>query len=112
MFGFLQGVKALIEAGESLPTIKLVLEGQEESGSSALNDLAPILKQRLKADVMMVSDTACGPDNQPAIVAGLRGVQHFTVTLTGPAYDLHSGSTAWHPIRHRHGVARLVAYGG
>jgi acetylornithine deacetylase/succinyl-diaminopimelate desuccinylase-like protein len=77
VFGFLQGVKALVEAGESLPTIKLVLEGQEESGSSALNDLAPILRQRLQADVMMVSDTSCGPANRPAIVAGA-GVQHLT----------------------------------
>ena len=109
VFGFLQGVKALIEAGESLPTIKLVLEGQEESGSSALNDLAPILKQRLKADVMMVSDTACGPDNQPAIVAGLRGVQHFTVTLTGPAYDLHSGEHGGVAPNPAQGMAALLA---
>ena len=114
VFGFLQGVKALIEAGESLPTIKLVLEGQEESGSSALNDLAPILKQRLKADVMMVSDTACGPDNQPAIVAGLRGVQHFTVTLTGPPTICTRGAR-WRGTQSgtgHGGVARLVAYGG
>ena len=109
VFGFLQGVKALIEAGESLPTIKLVLEGQEESGSSALNDLAPVLKQRLKADVMMVSDTACGPDDQPAIVAGLRGVQHFTVTLTGPAYDLHSGEHGGVAPNPAQGMAALLA---
>jgi len=91
LFGFLQGIKALIEAGERLPSIKIVLEGQEENGSYALAELAPSLRQRLQADVLMVSDTSCGPDNQPAIVAGLRGVQHFTVTLTGPSHDLHSG---------------------
>ena len=91
VFGFLQGVKALIEAGERLPSLKIVLEGQEENGSYALAELAPGLRQRLQADVLMVSDTSCGPDNQPAIVAGLRGVQHFTVTLTGPSHDLHSG---------------------
>jgi len=109
VFAFLQGVKALIEAGDPLPTIKLVLEGQEESGSSALNDLAPILRQRLQADVMMVSDTACGPDNRPSIVAGLRGVQHFTVTLTGPAYDLHSGVHGGVAPNPAQGLAKLLA---
>ena len=109
VFGFLQGVKALIEAGERLPTIKLVLEGQEESGSSALNDLAAILRPRLQANVMMVSDTSCGPENRPAIVAGLRGVQHFTVTLTGPAYDLHSGVHGGVAPNPAQGLARLLA---
>jgi len=109
VFGFLQGVKALIEAGERLPTLKLVLEGQEESGSSAVNDLAPLLRPRLQADVMMVSDTSCGPENQPSIVAGLRGVQHFTATLTGPAYDLHSGVHGGVAPNPALGMARLLA---
>jgi acetylornithine deacetylase/succinyl-diaminopimelate desuccinylase-like protein len=108
-FGFLQGVKALVEAGEALPTLKLVLEGQEESGSSALNDLAPILRQRLRADVMLVSDTSCGPENRPAIVAGLRGVQHVTVTLAGPAYDLHSGVHGGVAPNPAQGMAELLA---
>jgi acetylornithine deacetylase/succinyl-diaminopimelate desuccinylase-like protein len=109
VFAFLQGVKALIEAGEALPTLKIVLEGQEESGSSALNDLAPILRQRLRADVMMVCDTSCGPENRPAIVAGLRGVQHFTVTLTGPSYDLHSGVHGGVAPNPAQGLASLLA---
>jgi acetylornithine deacetylase/succinyl-diaminopimelate desuccinylase-like protein len=109
IFGFLQGVKALIEAGEALPTLKLVIEGQEESGSSALNDLAPILRQRLKADMMMVCDTSCGPENRPAIVAGLRGVQHVTLTLTGPAHDLHSGVHGGVAPNPAQGMAELLA---
>jgi acetylornithine deacetylase/succinyl-diaminopimelate desuccinylase-like protein len=109
VFGFLQGVKALVDAGETLPTVKVVLEGQEESGSSALNDLAPILRQRLRADVMMVCDTSCGPADRPAIVAGLRGVQHVTVTLTGPAYDLHSGVHGGVAPNPAQGMAELLA---
>ena len=109
VFGFLQGVKALIEAGEKLPSLKIVLEGQEESGSYALSDLAPSLRQRLQADVLMVSDTSCGPDNQPAIVAGLRGVQHFTVTLAGPSHDLHSGVHGGVAPNPAQGLAKLLA---
>ena len=109
IWGFLQGVKALIEAGEALPPIKIVIEGEEENGSYALNDLAPILRQRLKADVMMVSDTSSGPENRPAIVAGLRGVQHFTVTLTGPSHDLHSGVHGGVAPNPAQGMAELLA---
>ncbi len=109
VFAFLQGVQALIEAGEALPTLKIVLEGQEESGSTALAALAPALAPRLRADVLMVCDTSCGPDNQPAIVAGLRGVQHVTVNLSGPSYDLHSGVHGGVAPNPAQGLARLLA---
>lgn len=109
LFGFLQGVKALVEAGERLPTLKVVLEGQEESGSAALTALAPMLRQRLKADVMMVSDTSCGADGRPSIVAGLRGVQNLTVRLRGPAYDLHSGVHGGVAPNPAQGMAELLA---
>lgn len=109
VFGFLSGLKALIETGARLPSIKIVLEGQEENGSYALAELAPGLRQRLRADVLMVCDTSCGPDNQPAIVAGLRGVQHFTVTLNGPSHDLHSGAHGGVAPNPAQGLAELLA---
>ena len=109
VMGFLQGVKALIAAGERLPTIKIIIEGQEESGSTALTELAPCLRQRIQADLMMVSDTSCAPDNQPALVAGLRGIQHLTVTLTGPNHDLHSGVHGGVAPNPAQGMAHLLA---
>lgn len=108
-FAFLQAVKALVEAGQPLPHLKLVLEGQEECGSPGLSAFAPALASRLCADVLLVCDTACGPDNQPAIIAGLRGVQHMTVTLSGPAYDLHSGTHGGVAPNPAQGLARLLA---
>lgn len=109
LFAFLQAVKALVEKGESLPRLKLVLEGQEECGSGGLSKLAPSLASRLKADVLMVCDTSCGSDNRPAIIAGLRGVQHVTVNLGGPAYDLHSGTHGGVAPNPAQGLARLLA---
>ena len=109
LFAFLQAVKALVDAGEALPHLKLVLEGQEECGSPGLSKLAPGLASRLKADVLMVCDTSCGPDDQPAIIAGLRGVQHVTVNLSGPAYDLHSGTHGGVAPNPAQGLARLLA---
>ena len=63
--------------GGTVPTIKIVLEGQEESGSTALAALAPTIKDRLRADVLLVCDTSAAADLRPAIVAGLRGVSQI-----------------------------------
>ncbi len=108
-FALLQGVRAAIETGERLPNIRLVLEGQEESGSGALATLAYDLRKRLAADVLLVADTGKDPAGRPAIVAGLRGVIHFTVTLRGPKYDLHSGQHGGVAPNPAQGIAELVA---
>ena len=109
VMGFLMGVKALAEAGQPLPTLKVLLEGQEESGSEVLSSLAPSLASRLQADVLMACDSSSGPGKQPAITAGLRGVQHFTVTLKGPSHDLHSGVHGGLAPNPAQGMAHLLA---
>ncbi len=108
-FALLQGLRAAIESGERLPSVRIVLEGQEESGSKALADLAYDLRKRLAADVLLVADTGKDPSGRPAIVAGLRGIIHFTVTLHGPNYDLHSGQHGGIAPNPAQGIAELVA---
>jgi acetylornithine deacetylase/succinyl-diaminopimelate desuccinylase-like protein len=108
-FSLLQGLRAAIESGDSLPSIRLVLEGQEESGSGVLAEMAYDLRKRLAADVLLVADTGKDPAGRPAIVAGLRGVIHFTVTLRGPKYDLHSGQHGGLAPNPAQGMAQLLA---
>ena len=108
-FSMLQGLRAAIESGAQLPSIKIILEGQEESGSGVLADLAYDLRKRLAADVLLVADTGKDPSGRPAIVAGLRGVIHFTVTLRGPKYDLHSGQHGGIAPNPAQGMAALLA---
>ena len=91
------------------PTLKIVLEGQEESGSEMLMRLAPEMRKELAADVLMVCDTSAAAELRPAIVAGLRGVSHFTVRLTGPNRDLHSGEYGGVAPNPAQGIAELVA---
>ena len=93
----------------AVPTIKIVLEGQEESGSTALAALAPTIKDRLRADVLLVCDTSAAADLRPAIVAGLRGVSHFTVRLEAANYDLHSGEHGGIAPNPAQGMAELIA---
>ena len=106
-FAFLGGVREL--APESRPTVKMVLDGQEESGSVALSALAPEMRRRLAADVMLVCDTSAAADLRPAIVAGLRGVNHFTVRLTAANRDLHSGEYGGIAPNAAQGMAELMA---
>ena len=89
--------------------MKIVLDGQEESGSVALSALAPEMRRRLAADVMLVCDTSAAGDLRPAIVAGLRGVNHFTVRLTAANRDLHSGEYGGIAPNAAQGMAELMA---
>jgi len=110
-FSFLCGMRNFLRetAPQAIPTIKIVLEGQEESGSTALAALAPTIKDRLRADVLLVCDTSAAADLRPAIVAGLRGVSHFTVRLEAANYDLHSGEHGGIAPNPAQGMAELVA---
>ena len=107
-FAFLCGVRELV-ATPNRPSLKILLEGQEESGSVALSKLAPEIRKRLSADVMLVCDTSAGPGLRPAIVAGLRGVNHFTVTLRASNRDLHSGEYGGIAPNAAQGMAELMA---
>jgi len=119
-FSFLSGLKALLEADSSrpMPTIKIVLEGQEESGSMALFRLlskkagassGPDFPGRIKADVLCVCDTSAAAGLRPAIVAGLRGVSHFTLRLEAANRDLHSGEYGGIAPNPAQGMAELLA---
>jgi acetylornithine deacetylase/succinyl-diaminopimelate desuccinylase-like protein len=108
-FAFLCGVRELAESGGLKVNFKVVLEGQEESGSAALAKLAPGLRRELAADVMLVCDSSAADDLRPAIVAGLRGVNHFTVRLTAASRDLHSGEYGGIAPNAAQGMAELMA---
>jgi succinyl-diaminopimelate desuccinylase len=109
-FSFLCGVRDFLAANSgSVPTFKFVFEGQEESGSGVLTALLPQLKEKLRADVLLVCDTGAAADLRPAIVAGLRGVSHFTVRLEAAACDLHSGRYGGIAPNAAQGMAQLMA---
>lgn len=71
--------------------VKFMIEGEEEVGSAHLNDFLAKNKDRLKADVVLVSDTSMIANDCPSITIGLRGLSYNEVEITGPNRDLHSG---------------------
>src|SRR5688572_26763249 len=71
--------------------LTMVIEGEEEIGSSHLDAFLEKNKDQLKADVCVVSDTNQFARGVPAITYGLRGLVYEEVFITGPSHDLHSG---------------------
>lgn len=76
----------------TLPTnIKFIIEGEEEVGSPNLAAFIKEKKDMLKADVILISDTAMLSLDTPSIDVGVRGLTYIEVEVTGPNRDLHSG---------------------
>lgn len=76
----------------SLPcNLKFLIEGEEEVGSANLGDFVKENKSKLKADVIVISDTSMIANDVPSITIGLRGLSYVEVEVTGPNRDLHSG---------------------
>lgn len=91
---FYMHVKAfeLMMETETLPcNIKFMIEGEEEVGSANLGIFVGDNKERLKADVVLISDTSMISLEHPSLETGLRGLSYVEVEVTGPNRDLHSG---------------------
>ncbi|MEJ7780192.1 MAG: dipeptidase [Daejeonella sp.] len=91
---FYMHVKAfelMIKTGSLPCNIKFMIEGEEEVGSSNLGIFVSENKKRLRADVVLISDTSMISMEHPSLETGLRGLSYVEVEVTGPNRDLHSG---------------------
>ena len=106
------GIRACLAVSrEAAPpvTIKLIVEGEEESGSAHFADLLRRERERLACDVIVVSDTSMWAPDVPSMCTGMRGLASAEVTLTGPVRDLHSGSFGGGVPNPLHAMASLLA---
>ena len=87
-------VKALeyMVKNDDLPcNVKFMIEGEEEVGSENLGWFIERNHEKLKNDVILISDTGMIAKDTPSITTGLRGLSYVEVEVTGPNRDLHSG---------------------
>ncbi|CDF80846.1 acetylornithine deacetylase/Succinyl-diaminopime late desuccinylase and related deacylases [Formosa agariphila KMM 3901] len=87
-------VKALefMTKNNELPcNVKFMIEGEEEVGSVNLATFVKNNHEKLKNDVILISDTGMIAKDVPSITTGLRGLSYVEVEVTGPNRDLHSG---------------------
>ena len=87
----LKAVEAYLATGGAPVNIKLLFEGEEESGSENINEFAARHPARLQADVCVISDGGIVAPDQPSLVLGLRGIVTMELRIDGPVRDLHSG---------------------
>ena len=84
---------ALLRTQGRLPVnVRYVFEGDEEYDSSHLRAWLEANRDRLAADVAVISDTSFFDGNLPSITIGLRGIEYMQIDVVGTAVDLHSGS--------------------
>ncbi|MGK5441847.1 M20/M25/M40 family metallo-hydrolase [Micromonospora sp. URMC 105] len=91
----LWGVRAHLAAtGRAAPSvnIKLLVEGEEETGSAQLSDLLD--EHRPSADLVLFSDTLLWHREHPALCMGLRGMISAEIEVYGPLRDVHSGAVS------------------
>jgi len=88
----IKALEGLMALGGKLPVnIKVLIEGEEEIGGKSISKYVPAHRDKLKADVALVSDTALYAEGLPTLCIGLRGLVYLEIVARGPARDLHSG---------------------
>jgi acetylornithine deacetylase/succinyl-diaminopimelate desuccinylase-like protein len=91
VFMHVKAFEAMLASGELSCNVKFMIEGEEEVGSDHLGIFVEANKELLKADVILISDTAIIANDIPSIDVGLRGLSYMEVSVQGPNRDLHSG---------------------
>lgn len=111
MFTHVKSAEAWLKGpGGKLPVnLKYLIEGEEEVGSEHLDGFIGANKQRLKADVVVISDTGQFAPGVPAITYGLRGIAYYELRLFGPSRDLHSGTFGGGVMNPANALVKMLA---
>lgn len=91
MFMHVKALEVMSKTDTLACNVKFMIEGEEEVGSSNLGKFLETNKEKLKADIVLVSDTSMISMENPSLETGLRGLAYMEVEVTGPNRDLHSG---------------------
>lgn len=86
-----KALETMVQTKSLVTNIKFCIEGEEEVGSPNLAKFVTSHKDLLKADVVLISDTAMISMEHPSIDTGVRGLSYIELEVTGPNRDLHSG---------------------
>jgi acetylornithine deacetylase/succinyl-diaminopimelate desuccinylase-like protein len=87
----IKAVEMMLAEGNLPCNVKIMFEGEEEVGSENLGVFVKANKEKLAADLILISDTSIIANDIPSVETGLRGLTYMEVGVTGPNRDLHSG---------------------
>lgn len=88
----IKAVESYLRTHSTLPVnLKFCIEGEEEISSHSLPSFIELHKEKLRADLITLSDTSLYSEDQPALMYSLRGLACLEVEIQGANSDLHSG---------------------
>lgn len=105
----LKAIEALVNSGELDCNLRILLEGEEESGSGGLTAILPQIAEQTKSDVLLICDSGTVSSDVGAITVGLRGILTFSIRVFGLCSDLHSGVHGGLVANPANQLARLLA---
>ena len=101
---------ALLATRGAMPVnVRYVFEGEEESSSVHLDAWLEANRERLAADVAIISDSGFFEGNIPAITLSLRGLMYAQIDVVGTAVDLHSGGYGGVVENPANALAQIIA---
>ncbi|MCP3959487.1 MAG: dipeptidase [bacterium] len=91
LFCHLKALEAMLaERGELPVNVKVLIEGEEESGGDSVERYLRAHSGRFACDAALISDSIMFP-GQPILASGARGMIMLELIARGPKRDLHSG---------------------
>jgi len=110
LFAHIKGVETLLRTYGHLPCdLMFLIEGEEESGGTSLQEYVRAHKADLTPDATVISDTSMYDEHTPAITYGLRGLLAMEVTVHAARRDLHSGAFGGAVANPGVALARIIA---
>ncbi|MCK5113620.1 MAG: M20/M25/M40 family metallo-hydrolase, partial [Phycisphaerae bacterium] len=91
LFAHIIGIEALLQTIGLGVNLKVLFEGEEEIGSPHIESFLTEHREKLRADTLVISDTAFYASDLPSISVGLRGMMGVEIVCTGADRDVHSG---------------------
>ena len=88
---YVKALEAMNNTDSLSCNLKFIIEGEEEVGSANLEPFIKSQKERLEADIVLISDSGIIANDVPSITTGLRGLSYVEVEVTSANRDLHSG---------------------
>lgn len=109
LFMHVKAFEYMVKSGTLPCNVKFMIEGEEEIGSPNLGKFCEANANKLKCDVILVSDTSMIGQETPSITTGLRGLSYIEVEVTGPNRDLHSGLYGGAVVNPVNALAKMIA---
>ena len=102
-------LEACLSSRGRLPiNVIMLIEGEEEIGSTSLPAFLQAHRDRLACDYIVISDTMMFAPGVPNILASMRGIAYFEIGARSAPVDLHSGQYGGAVANAASGLARAL----